>query len=271
MVIFWNFAGVPFVCWSSIFRHLPLIRNQRHMFTLWFIWPHMIRPCTVSRHPHRSCSLPHYLLRIICQCDRSCVCLHFIVLTLTFTSVGTHQWLRRVILRCRLKAFIPSATRFLSYHGIQSRTLPIFKRLTGTLRLFAWLDATIIFYPLRLSDRLLTSGWWAYSRKPVSVIIFYFLSKLTLIASTMLLTWSWALPGERLSVLQLPFHTFTPCSSPPYSSTALDVTSKGLLCSLNDLTSKLNYCARYRCSIKYGKDWERYCSVVKYKFIPGIY
>lgn len=26
-----------------------------------------------------------------------------------------------------------------------------------------------------------------------------------------------------------------------------------------------------RCSIKYGKDWERYCAVVKYKFIPGIY
>lgn len=27
----------------------------------------------------------------------------------------------------------------------------------------------------------------------------------------------------------------------------------------------------YRCSIKYGKDWEKYCSIVKYKFIPGIY
>lgn len=26
-----------------------------------------------------------------------------------------------------------------------------------------------------------------------------------------------------------------------------------------------------RCSIKYGKDWERYCEVVKYKFIPYIY
>ena len=26
-----------------------------------------------------------------------------------------------------------------------------------------------------------------------------------------------------------------------------------------------------RCAIKYGKDWDRYCEVVKYKFIPGIY
>ena len=28
---------------------------------------------------------------------------------------------------------------------------------------------------------------------------------------------------------------------------------------------------RYRCAIKYGQDWERYCSIVKYKFIPGVY
>lgn len=25
------------------------------------------------------------------------------------------------------------------------------------------------------------------------------------------------------------------------------------------------------CGVKYGKDWDRYCSIVKYKFIPGIY
>ena len=27
----------------------------------------------------------------------------------------------------------------------------------------------------------------------------------------------------------------------------------------------------FRCAVKYGKDWERYCAVVKYKFIPGVY
>lgn len=26
-----------------------------------------------------------------------------------------------------------------------------------------------------------------------------------------------------------------------------------------------------RCSVKYGKDWDRYCAVVKWKFIPGVY
>jgi delta24(24(1))-sterol reductase len=26
-----------------------------------------------------------------------------------------------------------------------------------------------------------------------------------------------------------------------------------------------------KCARKYGEDWEEYCKVVKYKFIPGIY
>jgi delta24(24(1))-sterol reductase len=27
----------------------------------------------------------------------------------------------------------------------------------------------------------------------------------------------------------------------------------------------------FRCSVKYGRDWEQYCQVVPYKFIPGVY
>ncbi len=26
-----------------------------------------------------------------------------------------------------------------------------------------------------------------------------------------------------------------------------------------------------RCALKYGKDWERYCEVVRWKFIPWVY
>jgi delta24(24(1))-sterol reductase len=26
-----------------------------------------------------------------------------------------------------------------------------------------------------------------------------------------------------------------------------------------------------RCALKYGKDWERYCEIVRWKFIPGVY
>jgi delta24(24(1))-sterol reductase len=30
-------------------------------------------------------------------------------------------------------------------------------------------------------------------------------------------------------------------------------------------------CTTTRCAIKYGKDWERYCEIVRWKFIPGVY
>ncbi|PBK99714.1 ERG4/ERG24 ergosterol biosynthesis protein [Armillaria gallica] len=84
-------------------------------------------------------------------------------------------------------------------------------------------------------NRLLTSGWWAYSRKPNYVADW-----------TMSFTWG--------AVIGLA----TPI---PY------------FYSVFFITVLIHRCSRdfERCSIKYGKDWERYCSIVKYKFIPGIY
>jgi len=84
-------------------------------------------------------------------------------------------------------------------------------------------------------NRLLTSGWWAYSRKPNYVADW-----------VMSFTWG-AIVG---------FATPIPYFYPMFFTTVL-VHRVG-----RDFE---------RCSIKYGKDWERYCSVVKYKFIPGIY
>ncbi|KAK0188658.1 ergosterol biosynthesis ERG4/ERG24 family-domain-containing protein [Armillaria mellea] len=84
-------------------------------------------------------------------------------------------------------------------------------------------------------NRLLTSGWWAYSRKPNYVADW-----------TMSFTWG--------AVIGLA----TPI---PY------------FYSVFFITVLIHRCSRdfERCSIKYGKDWERYCSIVKYKFVPGIY
>jgi delta24(24(1))-sterol reductase len=40
---------------------------------------------------------------------------------------------------------------------------------------------------------------------------------------------------------------------------------------VNSMAPVFNFLPFHRCSIKYGKDWERYCRIVKYKFIPGVY
>ncbi|KAH9913921.1 ERG4/ERG24 ergosterol biosynthesis protein [Fomitopsis serialis] len=84
-------------------------------------------------------------------------------------------------------------------------------------------------------NRLLTDGWWRYSRKPNYVADW-----------VMSLTWG------------LVIGTASPI---PY------------FYSVFFIVVLIHRCGRdfERCAMKYGKDWERYCSVVKSKFIPGIY
>ena len=82
---------------------------------------------------------------------------------------------------------------------------------------------------------LLTSGWWAYARKPNYTADW--------IQS---LTWGLCVG---------------PASAIPYFYSAFFITVLVHRCG----------CDFERCEIKYGKDWDRYCQVVKYKFIPGIY
>ncbi|KAJ2934800.1 hypothetical protein H1R20_g2263, partial [Candolleomyces eurysporus] len=84
-------------------------------------------------------------------------------------------------------------------------------------------------------NRLLTSGFWAFSRKPNYVADW-----------TMSLTWG-AIIGTATII--------------PY------------FYSMFFIVVLLHRCTRdfERCSRKYGKDWERYCEVVKYKYIPYVY
>ncbi|KAJ7472245.1 ergosterol biosynthesis ERG4/ERG24 [Mycena galericulata] len=84
-------------------------------------------------------------------------------------------------------------------------------------------------------NRLLTSGWWGYSRKPNYVA-------------------DW--------VMSFCWGVITGFGSPiPYFYSAFFITV---------LVHRVGRDFE-RCSAKYGKDWEKYCEVVKYKFIPGVY
>ncbi|KAF9466096.1 ergosterol biosynthesis ERG4/ERG24 [Collybia nuda] len=92
-------------------------------------------------------------------------------------------------------------------------------------------------------NRLLTSGWWAYSRKPAS-----FFSKLFNYVADWTMSFMWGAIVGTTSIIPYFYSVFF-------------------------IVVLIHRCGRdfERCSIKYGKDWERYCAVVKYKFIPGIY
>ncbi|PFH51778.1 hypothetical protein AMATHDRAFT_141557 [Amanita thiersii Skay4041] len=84
-------------------------------------------------------------------------------------------------------------------------------------------------------NRLLTSGWWKYSRKPNYV-------------ADWVMSFTWGAVIGSASIIPYFYSVFF-------------------------ITVLIHRCSRdfERCSIKYGKDWERYCQVVKYKFIPYVY
>jgi delta24(24(1))-sterol reductase len=111
----------------------------------------------------------------------------------------------------------------------------------------------MLSYGFSHSNRLLTSGWWAYSRKPNYVADW--------IQS---LTWG------------LVIGTASPI---PYFYSIFFIVVLIHRCGrdferyvLIPPLAKTNVLTRAnRCGVKYGKDWERYCSVVKYKFIPFVY
>jgi len=84
-------------------------------------------------------------------------------------------------------------------------------------------------------NRLLTSGWWKYSRKPNYV-------------ADWIMSFLWG--GIIGSTTIIPYFY-----------------------SVFFITVLVHRCGRDfdRCAMKYGKDWERYCQIVKWKFIPGVY
>ncbi|TFY77412.1 hypothetical protein EWM64_g6598 [Hericium alpestre] len=84
-------------------------------------------------------------------------------------------------------------------------------------------------------NRLLVSGWWRYSRKPNYV-------------ADWVQSFTWGLVVGTASPIPYFYSVFF-------------------------ITVLVHRCGRdfERCGKKYGKDWDRYCEIVKYKFIPGVY
>ena len=103
-------------------------------------------------------------------------------------------------------------------------------------------------------NRLLIDGWWAYSRKPNYVADW-----------VMSLTWGLCIG----TASPIPYFYSVFFIAVLTHRVGRDFERKVFLWrerSVAYTASKFS-----RCAAKYGEDWERYCSIVKYKFIPGIY
>lgn len=84
-------------------------------------------------------------------------------------------------------------------------------------------------------NRLLIDGWWKYARKPNY-------------SADLVQSLSWALVVGTASPIPYFYPVFF-------------------------ITVLVHRCGRdfERCALKYGEDWEEYCKVVPYRFIPYVY
>jgi hypothetical protein len=86
----------------------------------------------------------------------------------TITLAGIPPCRKKVASKCRPRATSTTVGLSLSCHGAHSRTQPTSKRRMGTSSLCRE-TPTLTFSHLP-RNRLLTSGWWSFSRKPVRTV-----------------------------------------------------------------------------------------------------
>ena len=95
--------------------------------------------------------------------------------------------------------------------------------------------AHLTYLPTKRGTRLITSGWWGIARH-VNYL------------GDWLMAWAWCLPCGFAHVV-------------PY----FYVIYFGILLVHRDMRDG------EACQEKYGKDWDKYCAIVKYRLIPYVY
>jgi len=177
MVIFWNFAGVPFTyCYSIVY----MARNDPEKYRF---------------------STPTYVAL-------------YVTLLLAYYTFDTAM---------------AQKSRFrMQMQGIDSYRWTFPQMPWSTLKNPTYIQT-------EHGNRLLTSGFWAWARKPNY-------------SADWIQSLTWGLCVGTCTPIAYFYPAFF----------------------LAVLTHR---CGRdfERCERKYGKDWERYCAIVKYRFIPGIY
>ena len=131
LVIFWNFAGVPFVSISLTPELIQFTYTSvdSPISTLLFTCPPMTHPSINSRPPSMSFS------SALSWPPTTCVFFSFtqtfwLCLTLSKPIVGTPPCRKRVVSRCRPKVSLNTARPSLNFPTVLSRTPSSFKPLT---------------------------------------------------------------------------------------------------------------------------------------------
>ena len=133
------------------------------MFTRSFTWHHTILLNTVSQHLHTSSFSAHCSLRIICTClillPRS------LVLILSFWQLGYLDVSKESIQNANPRnSYLPEYISAITLGYAEESN---FHPDCSWVCMLPISLVKILDSHKHYSNRLLTSGWWAYSRKPV--------------------------------------------------------------------------------------------------------
>jgi len=128
MIIFWNFAGVPFVCITRVFLLRICSQLPRRTATLLCTWHLTILPSIILVPRHTSLSTFFSSLHTTCK---SCPLLNRVPLIYAL-SASTRPCPKRVDSGCKCKASRLSAMLSLSSRGASSKTRPSSRRSTET-------------------------------------------------------------------------------------------------------------------------------------------
>ena len=132
--------------------------------------------------------------------------------------------------------------------------------LTLTKRLCAFLCADLKYLKTERGTRLITSGWWGLVRHPNYL-------------GDWIMAWAWCLPcGTHRSALAplalLSIHSRASALAAPGFDGLVPyfyVIYFGILLVHREFRDE------HQCKLKYGKDWDKYCSIVRYRIIPYIF
>lgn len=136
MVIFWNFAGVPFVCPDSNFLYLQRPHIPFLVLRLLCGLYGIARSFQVQIFNSHICHLVHHFVHRILHVSR----IKFFARPFSFFGfpAGIPLWLKKVISKCRLRVSTRSEKHSLSFLETRSRTLLTFKLHMGNYADSAW-------------------------------------------------------------------------------------------------------------------------------------
>ena len=238
--------------------------RDRPTFIRLSTWPHMNQKSINSQGRRTSRYSPLYSQRITCKAINAS---HSRGRFDIGTPAGIPPCRKRVASKCKPRAFTATVGHSLSYLGAQSRIPHTSKQHMGTkfinVKCF-WSNKP----PLAAIDYLRVAGGRSLVNPYVPRTFAWIMINLETqnYVADWTMSFTWGLVVGAASPIPYFYSVF-------FITVLIHRTTRDFERYANFYIYNLTTFngSSLRCALKYGKDWERYCEIVRWKFIPGVY